>query len=326
MKKTFFAILIFLVVIIAAAFWYQPWKETGKEQEAELCYKADYKINELKDLIRYQKYLEIDEEDTADYTAALAEMEKTSSCGKRIKISDAVKLKTKQKKVAKANAKKEEWTKKIKDTGKDIGDFVINGVQFHIPRQYIWFGMNEKDGVTDAMNILFLYPEMSTMSAADGQKVIGDINLLIQQGHVWKNQCIEYEGKQLCNDTAKMGFRNALRTSGSIIPILKCPDVRVAVTGECVFNGQPEYNKELNMNALKDIYYYRSKPELPEAWLSCNTEQSAVRPSCETYVMINDKIMAHYSFNRKLIAEHDKIREKVIEKLRSFIDKEDLGE
>jgi hypothetical protein len=75
------------------------------------------------------------------------------------------------------------------------------------------------------------------------------------------------------------------------------------------------------MKGTSDEFYLRGDRFKPSYWLKCHPggKSENGKALCETKLAIDDRLKLKYSFTKTdLLPHHDKVREKVIEKIRQW--------
>lgn len=174
-----------------------------------------------------------------------------------------------------------------------IGYFVINGVKFAIPRDYLWLGSKDPDGITTTLHFMFKYPDFEASSAS-----------------VDRYSNVKVTMKGWVSDTPydmALGFYRALKNE----------DIR----------NNPlkyiKYDKKVGMNTLihedRIVIYFTGDVFKPKEWMYCMPDiDPDSNPQCEgNFIYHGNEV--DFLFNRRRLMEHHwEIRKEIKEKLDEF--------
>ncbi len=226
---------------------------------------------------------------------------------------------------AEKKAQEEKWKSEIVDTGPENLDAVLDGTFLSIPRSYLWTGVNEKDGVIDGRVLMFHYPQMLPAprhGSAQSQK--NDISGVLE-GQSGTYPCVGFEGKAVCKAKFVSFLNNALNCSQG--KTLDGDHYKILWRRGCKYIEKPTFDADLGMWHIGN-YYYIGSPEFPEYSFRCNKFRKGeeLESGFDDYLCDGgtyaENLGFYYSFHRHLFWEHEKIRDKVREKIKSFIVKE----
>lgn len=195
----------------------------------------------------------------------------------------------------------------------DIGVFTINGETFQIPRKYIPFRRNKKNGETSAVNLLFYLPEMkaeSDMSSlsvdeASQRRTSGIITDVARNKKCFAGQC---EGVlQVMYQILLLARPNGPR----ICPENGIDRPDLGLTSYMVGSDNPKTERE---------FLIKGDPCEPEDFLVCRTPNSAKYPHCRRFFVFEEKVLVEYSFRRSNLGDHESIARRWMSKLREFTD------
>jgi len=342
MKKDKKLSLPFYIIISLGAFgifyfgflFFSQKMEERRVEEAKNYEKACKAVESLvgfkQRALNSNKYFNsLNDSEVASFKELFVKIDAEKNCKKRLKLFKESEVIIEKEKEARLKAEleknKKEWMTKIKDTGEDIGDFVINGIYFHVPRKYIWFGTNAADGVETGLNLLFYYPGMESEPASSEKKIeLTDINVLIESGK-FNDLCLKNDERNVCASSASWAFIVSSSHGDSGFD-LKCY-LDLSEGKKCNYNVASAFDKiydeEMKMHRFGAAHYYRGITEIPDYWLECTPAgDTGPNPRCESYIMLNDELVMKYSFSRKFMYEHEKIHDLLIEKVNSFIEKD----
>lgn len=174
-----------------------------------------------------------------------------------------------------------------------IGYFVLRGVKFAIPRDYLWLGSKEPDGVVDVLDFMFEYPTFESASASGDQSM--NVRVAIGNG---------------------------------VIPdaYFHIPGFSVALDDKDVRSNPykyVEYDKEVGMNAL--VYegwtelYFTGDVFKPKEWMYCAPDVNPDRdPQCKGNFLYKGIYLDFLFSRRGLMENHWEIRKKIKQKLDEF--------
>lgn len=198
------------------------------------------------------------------------------------------------------------WTKPPKG---NIGEFIINGEVFHIPRDYLIFDKNIPDGETvSGVLLMAVYPDMRPATwkkeEFDDQITISIDPVRGWEGCVDRKPCIYCKFKDYCTPSQlKYEYWSGMSD-------LNLKDLETYFIEE-------EHLPGLNLKRYKagsrlTKYYVRGDPLKPSYWLMCIG-------SCESHFDFNSKIRIEYRFDEnKHLQNHDEVKERVLEKLKKW--------
>ena len=235
-------------------------------------------------------------------------------------------------KVVKARkAEEKEWANNLSDKGEDKYDTIIGGTFFSIPREYIWFGSRKKDQVSDAVNLLFHFPEMS--SRPNDDSIYGnrsDIAGVLNRGGVIDTKpCVGFDTDECTFTSAQTNFVGRYTTCYE----MPSPDgYRARWRKECSYKEGivrgivSVYDEDVGMYRIGEEGYYEGTPEFPTYSFICpkipksddKTFETATE-RCDSAVLIDDNTFFYYSFPQRMFWEHRELQTALRDKIRSFI-------
>lgn len=227
-----------------------------------------------------------------------------------------------EKREAEQKAREEKWASEIVDTGPQNLDAVLDGTFLSIPRVYLWTGVNEKDGVIDADVLSFNYPQMEAVSRHGAVKndKNGITGLLKKQSGVFP--CVGFKDKNVCQAKFFASTPIALDCTKGVT--LDGDHYKMLWRRACTYREEPAYDADVGMWHIGS-YYYEGAPEFPEYTIWCNkftkgeeTQSGFEDNLCEAGTYVGN-IGFSYSFHRHLFWQHEKVRDAVRGKLKSFI-------
>lgn len=216
------------------------------------------------------------------------------------------------------------WTKKPKGP---IGEFIINGEKFWIPRKYLWPDTQIPDGYhNDGMNLLMIYPDMTPPTGKQSEDERNREILVSLNSAYYFDQ---YRLKGRC-DEAGYGTCDAAQHKYIHMTNFK----RLSEEEKKIYPKNMGYVPDLDVTAYKhepgtfESFYIRGDKYAPSYWLLCDDDpphkdwslggcRSCL--SCHSYFNWSDKLYIEYRFHRvNLVLYHDEIRQKITNKLKEF--------
>jgi hypothetical protein len=199
------------------------------------------------------------------------------------------------------------WAAKPKSS---IGEFIVNGVKFWIPRDYLWPNKMLPDGEDDVILMLMIYPEMSTSYDVKNN------NELILKIHTTKNW-------KACQEK---GYCDASQDEYEFSLGLTYMDKNKRKEYLKTYPKKIKYLHDLDLTIYKkknnsDEFYVRGNKYRPNYWLKCDTgsENKNYNPGCYSTFNLDNRFYIEYSFRKTaLLKHHDEIRAKIIEKLKEW--------
>ncbi len=176
---------------------------------------------------------------------------------------------------------------------------VINGVEFHIPREYIAFGKYEPDGETMGVHLFFVYPDMRPDRGEEDHS--RHINVSISRPWEEWPDPIRFAHIKEKRDWMKDCDSRFPKELGSLA------------------SGLIEYDYCWVGNA-----YILGDPYAPEYFIQCNplhdpsNPNSSPTPYCNAYVMNYNGLQVEIFFRRSLLPQEQEIRQLVFNKLEQF--------
>jgi len=193
------------------------------------------------------------------------------------------------------------------DIRNQVGHFSINRIKFNIPRKYISFPKNLKDGNINAINLSFFLPDFSASPDSDkdirSQSIKDSIDVLIKG-------C----SSDNCGDMAHSDFISTLNVYGGN-------------KSGCI-NGVEIYHKNLNLVSYivrrssgssigKEVFIKGDKCH-PEYYLVCGLKENVPFPRCSRWYNYGQRILINYNFNKVHIEDYLNIEKKLNENIESF--------
>lgn len=227
-----------------------------------------------------------------------------------------------EKKEAEQKAREEKWASEIVDTGPENLDAVLDGTFFSIPRAYIWAGKTEKDGIVSGVNLLFRYPDMNAGSVHGDIKTQKNDIAGVLEGQSGTFPCVDFEDRNTCQAKFLASTPVALDCTKGVA--LDGDHYKMLWRRACTYREEPSYDADVGMWHIGS-YYYEGTPEFPEYTIWCNkfakgeeTQSGFEDNLCEAGTYVGN-IGFSYSFHRHLFWQHEKVRDAVRGKLKSFI-------
>lgn len=189
-----------------------------------------------------------------------------------------------------------------------VGHFILNGITFNVPRNYLWQGSRAPDGLSEGLYLMFKYPSFEASSASGDQAMNIKVTIIPET-----NEIYNFKDKVLV-DGNQIWY---LITSGieyRLDEFLENKDISEYI------QDVPEMAIKGYINKYGDIRTYFSGDIIkPDYWIECDLETMRGNPRCESGFMYKGNNKIRYTFNRiDLILHHKEIRKSIEEKLDEF--------
>jgi hypothetical protein len=197
------------------------------------------------------------------------------------------------------------WAKPPKSP---IGEFVVNGEKFWVPRQYLWQDHLEPDGHVHSLHLMMIYPDMRP---ATGKPEERDMEVMVTIYSTYRSDDCRLHKQCDAEQYHYIHYSNFDRLSEEekkVYPIDMGYKTELDLT---------EYHFKLR---VKD-FYVRGDKYKPTYWLMCDggTRKENWNPGCESHFNWSDKLYVEYVFRQTdLLPHHDEVRQKVIKKITEF--------
>ncbi len=158
----------------------------------------------------------------------------------------------------------------------EFKNFIINGVKFKIPRDYLFSGKNEPDGEVDGVSIIVTYPDFtpSFKGARNDDKVLVSIDpryskeqceiRMKKSGNYFPKSC----GNRLAGYFSRMGFSGYLEAPEKH-DISKIQKVKTHENLGLTEYGEKVYDKHTETYRYMNTVLIKGNLLNPDYWLSC---------------------------------------------------------
>lgn len=189
-----------------------------------------------------------------------------------------------------------------------IAEFVLNGVNFYIPREYLWQNSREPDGEVESINLMFKYPEMTSATGGEANR---DYNVRVslestyQRVNCREENICDQVGQEKYEHNTGIDWNNKNNKPNIIKKLYELPKENLTAY-------------EINN---KHDFLIKGDPLRPDYWLDCDGGKYGpnFHPHCETYTNYNNKFYLNYFFSRHFLLEkHDDVKAKILEKINQF--------
>lgn len=197
-----------------------------------------------------------------------------------------------------------------------IGEFSLGDIKLRVPREYIWLNRHQPNGPVDDLPLMFKYPDMTPGNADTLDST--NINLMLRDlgKHACANvKCIRQDAYEY--QVWVFGGRSSLSEMdpdhATYDSKLKLYTFRIT---QKTLDG--------SIGDIKDVYF-RGDPHEPDYWLYCDVPYEKqgvtinINPGCETSFYFTKNLIAHGTFRRSWLPQHDAIRQNLLQRLQSFL-------
>ncbi len=194
----------------------------------------------------------------------------------------------------------------------DYGIYRLGPYTFRVPREYMWLGRYDPDGdAKDGLYLMFHYPDM-TPGDADAKDASHNIKVTIKYP---VNDCVPQEdGGCLPHPIDTFLYYSAVKNHHHIVSNAELDDK----TDMSVFRWHFLKTDGAISNPYK--FYFRGNRLNPDYWLRCNIPENERQVlTCDTEYYLTGRLIVNYWFLGKNLPFHDDIRNKLTQKLTSFI-------
>jgi|GEM_PF-3476498 len=188
-----------------------------------------------------------------------------------------------------------------------IGYFVLDAVEFAVPREYLWQGSKDPDGISDGLYFMFKYPTFEGASASGDQSMNIKVTMVS-----WINEITLYDG----GIKADPALNSYFGTSGiefRLDELLASKDLSKYI------KDAPEVGMKAFVHKGMVRAYFTGDLLHPKEWMYCAPDLEDRNPQCEGSFMYKNNNHVKFLFSRRgLMQDHWNIRKQIKAKLDEF--------